>query len=78
MKTTQQITHYSENETVIEITATGIKGLMQTAEAFTGQGFFNVDGKSVVYTICNVTEEEADDAFTDDVNQLRIGNVAWN
>ena len=61
------------NEITIETNR--IKKYMKTAEARAIFGRFYVVGKIVEWTTFNVTNDEADDMYTDDLNALKCGNV---
>jgi len=71
MKTTQEITKHNEIITTTE----GIKGLMRYSQVRAIYGIFEVVGKEVVHSLWNVTANEADTMYTDDLIALRNGNV---
>lgn len=53
----------------------GLKQYMKSKIERAVFGTFYVVDNRVEYTVCGVTEKEAEDYFTDDVNELKKGNV---
>lgn len=61
----------------ITFPAYGCKQYMKGLVAKAIYGWFYVVGRTVEYYIAGVSYSDAEDAFTDDLNELRAGNVLF-